>query len=78
MEKILNKSACTMLFKGKYESFKPLYKYLNILPHHENIKHKFMWKIFNNQQPKCLKEKFPLKINEAIINNPNNNKITIL
>ena len=37
-----------------------------------------MWKLVNNQQPKCLKEKFPLKINEAIINNPNNNKMIIL
>ena len=69
-----------MLFKGKYESSKPLYKYLNILPLPENIKHNqgtFMWKLVNNQQPKCVKEKFPLKINEAIINNPSNNKMII-
>ena len=56
-----------------------LYKYLNILPLPEDVKHnqgKFMWKLVNNEQPKCLKEKFPLKINEAI-NNPNNNKMII-
>ena len=79
MGKILNKSSRTMLFKGKYESTKPLYKYLNILPLPEDVKHnqgKFMWKLVNNEQPKCLKEKFPLKINEAI-NNPNNNKMII-
>ena len=35
-----------------------------------------MWKLVNNEQPKCLKEKFPLKINEAI-NNLNNNKMII-
>ena len=70
MEKILYKSARTILFKIKYESSKPLYKYLNILPLPENIKHnqsKFMWKLVNNQQSKCLKEKFPLKINGAMI-----------
>ena len=37
----------------------------------------FLWKLISNQQPKCFKEKFPLKINEAI-NNANNNKIIIL
>ena len=64
-KEILDKSSRTMLLKGKYESSKPLYKYLNILPLPENIKHnqgKFMWKLVNNQQPKCLKEKLPLKI----------------
>ena len=79
MEKILNKSSCTMLFKGKYESSKPLYKCLNILPLPGNIRHnqdKFMRKLVNNQEPKCVKEKFPFKINEAI-NNPNNNKMII-
>ena len=35
-----------------------------------------MWKLVNNQQPKCLKEKFPLKNNEAI-NNPSSNKMII-
>ena len=79
IKEILNKSARTALFKGKYESSKPLYKYLKILPLTETIKHnqgKFLWKPVNNQQPKCLQEKFPLKINEAI-NNPNNNKMII-
>ena len=79
-KKILDKSSRTMLFKGKYESSKPLYKYLNILPLPENIKHKqgkFMWKLVNNQQPKCLKEKLPLKIIE-VVNNPNNNKMITL
>ena len=77
IEKILNKSSCTMLFKGKYDSFKPLYKCLNLLPLPGNIRHnqsKFMSKLVNNQQPKCVKEKFPFTINEAI-NNPNNNKM---
>ena len=36
----------------------------------------FLWKLINNEQPKCSKEKFPLKINEAI-NNANNNKMII-
>ena len=36
-----------------------------------------MWKLVNNQQPKFLKEKLPLKINDAI-NNPKNNKMIIL
>ena len=35
-----------------------------------------LWKFINNEQPKCFKEKFPLKINEAV-NNANNNKIII-
>ena len=80
LEKILNKSAPTILSKGKYESSRSLYKYLNILLLPENIKYnqnKFMWKLVNNQQPKFLKEKLPLKINEAI-NNPKNNKMIIL
>ena len=36
-----------------------------------------MWKLVNNQQPKFLKEKLPLKINEAIYN-PKNNKMIML
>ena len=77
VEVTFNKSARTMLFKGKCESFKPLYKYLNILTLPENIKHsqgKFRWKLVNSEQPKCLKEIFPLEIDEAI-NNPNNKMI---
>ena len=79
MEKILNKSSCTMLFKGKYDSFKPLYKCLSILPLPGNIRHnqgKFMSKLVSNQQPKCVKEKFPFTINEAINNSSNNKMIT--
>ena len=79
MEITLNVSAQTKLFKGKYESSKPLYKYLKILPLTETIKQnqsKFIWKFVNNQQPKCVQEKFRLKINEAL-NNPNNNKMII-
>ena len=58
-----------MLFKGKYDSVKPFYEYLNILPLSENIKQlqdKFMWKLINNCHTGCIKEQFPVTFSNTI------------
>ena len=47
-DRIIHKSIRTMLFKNKFESVKPLYKYLNILSLNNTIKlmrGKFMWEL---------------------------------
>ena len=74
----IKRSIRTILFKDKldsvklcYESVKPYYEYLNILPLLDNIKllqGKFMWNLINDNLPKPLIEHFPLKYNEAINN----------
>ena len=67
-----------MLFKQKYDSVKPFYKYLKILPLSENIKLlqcKFMWKLVNNCHPCCVKGQFPITFSNAI--NSTNCRITI-
>ena len=54
IDRSLNKSVRTMLFKNRREPSKPLYKYLNILPLEYNIKllrGKFMHKLLSKQQP---------------------------
>ena len=79
IDKSLNKSVRTMLFKNRRESSKPLYKYLNILPLEYNIKllrGKFMQKLLSKQQPKVIEDKFPLQFNESI-NNPDHTKLIL-
>ena len=54
IDRSLNKSVRTMLFKNRREPSKLLYKYLNILPLEYNIKllrGKFMHKLLSKQQP---------------------------
>ena len=75
INKSTKRSIHTMLFKDKYNSVKPFYGYLNILPLSDNIKllqGKYkMWNLFNSNLPKPLTEHFPLKYNEAINNQQN-------
>ena len=65
----IKRSIWAILFKGKYDSVKPYYKYLQILPFLDNIKllrGKFMWSLTNHKLPTSIIEQSPLKYNEAI------------
>ena len=67
--KSIKRSIRAILFKGKYDSVKPYYKYLQILPFLDNIKllrGKFMWSLTNYKLPTSIIEQFPLKYNKAI------------
>ena len=58
----------------KFDSVKPFYEYLKILPFKDNMKlllGKFMWKLVNPVHPNSISEKFPLTYNEAINNHQN-------
>ena len=77
IDKSLNKSVRTMLFKNRRESSEPLYKYHNILLLDFNIKllhGKFMQKLLSKQQPKVIEDIYPLHFNESI-NNPDHTKL---
>ena len=55
----------------KFDSVKPFYEYLNILPFKDNMKllqGKFMWKLLNVVCPNSISEKFPLTYSETINN----------
>ena len=78
IDRSLNKSVRTMLFKNRREPSKPLYKYLNILPLEYNIKllrGKFMHKLLSKKQPEIIEEKFPY-FNESI-NNSDHTKLIL-
>ena len=69
LNKSIKRSIRAILFKGKYDSVKPYYKYLQILPFLDNIKllrGKFMWNLTNHKLPTSIIEQFPLKYNQAI------------
>ena len=71
LNKSVKRSVRAMLFKGKHDSVKPYYEYLQILPLSDNIKllrGKFMWNLLNQNQSDSLIEQFPLKYNQAINN----------
>ena len=79
IDRSLNKSVRTMLFKNRREPSKPLYKYLNMLPLEYNIKPlrgKFMHKLLSQQQPEIIEETFPLYFNESI-NNSDHTKLIL-
>ena len=63
-----------MMNMDKFDSVKPFYEYLNILPFKDNMKllqGKFMWKLVNAVWPNSISEKFPLTYSEAINNHQN-------
>ena len=65
----IKRSIRTMVNMDKFDSVKPFYEYLNILPFKDNMKRlqgKFMWKLVNAVCPNSLSEKFPLTYSEAI------------
>ena len=79
INKTLNRSIRTILFKQKHDTVKPFYKYLGILPLKQNIKlqqGKFMWKLSSHNLPNCLLNKFSLIHNQAI-NDANQQKLII-
>ena len=52
------------MFKTEHDSLKPYHKYLytNPLEHQTKIlQEKFMWKLINDEHPKSIKDKFPIK-----------------
>ena len=58
----------------KFDSVKPFYEYLNILPFKNNMKllqGKFTWKLVNAVCPNSISEKFPLTYSEVINNHQN-------
>ena len=60
-----------MMDMDKFNSVKPSYEYLNILPFKDNMKllqGKFMWKLVNAVHPNSISEKFLLNYSEAINN----------
>ena len=60
INKTLNRSIRTILFKQKYDIVKPFYKYLGILPWKQNIKlqqGKFMRKLNLHNLSNCLLNK---------------------
>ena len=63
-----------MMNMDKFDSVKPFYEYLNILPFKDNtrlLQGKFMWKLVNAVWPNSISEKFPLTYSEAINNHQN-------
>ena len=59
LNKSIKRSIQAILFKGKYDSVKPYYKYLQILPLLDNIKFlrgKFMWNLTNHKLPTSIIE----------------------
>ena len=59
---------------NKFDSVKPFYKYLKILPFKDDMKllqGKFMWKLVNALHPNWISEKFPLTYDEATNNYQN-------
>ena len=71
INKTLNRSIRTILFKQKYDIVKLFYKHLGTLPLKQNIKlqqGKFMWKLSSQNLPNCLLNKFSLIHNQAINN----------
>ena len=58
----------------KFDSVKPFYEYLKILPFKDNMKllqGTFMWKLVNAVHPNSISEKFPLTYSQAINNHQN-------
>ena len=71
--KLINRSTKrsirTMKDIDKFESLKPFYECLKILPFKDNTKllqNRFMWKLANVVHPNSISEKFPLTYREAI------------
>ena len=70
----IKRSIRTMMDMDKFDSVKPFYEYLKILPFKDNMKllqGKFMWKLVNAVHPNSISEKFPLTYSEAITNHQN-------
>ena len=70
----MKRSIRTMIGLNKFDSVKPFYEKLKILPLTNNAKHlqfKFMWKLVNAVHPKSISDIFPLTYNEAINNHQN-------
>ena len=64
----------TIMDIDKFDSVKPFYEYLKILPLKNNIKllqGKFIWKLVNALHPNSVSEKFLQTYNEAINNYQN-------
>ena len=57
-----------MLFRSKFESVKPIYKYLNILSSNtiKLMRGKFMWKLINKEHPISIQRKFPVNFSVTI------------
>ena len=67
------------MFKIKHDTVNSCYKYLNINPFEHQIKillRKSICKLINEEQPKTLRDKFPLKRGTAI-NSHNQNKFIV-
>ena len=67
------------MFKNKYESTKPLFEYLNIVPFDINIKlqqRKFMKQLSLDLEPESITKHFPLRYIDSI-NNTNSDKLII-
>ena len=63
-----------MMNMDKFDSVKPFYEYLNILPFKDNMKllqRKFTWKLLNAICPNSISEQFPLTYSETINNHQN-------
>ena len=70
----------TMMDMNKFDSVKPFYEHLNILPFKDKMKllqRKIMWKLVNAVHPNSIFEKFPLTYSEGI-NNPQSKLVTML
>ena len=68
------RSIRNMMDMDKFDSVKPFYEYLKILPFKDNMKllqGKFIWKLVNAVHPNSIFEKFPLTYSEAINNHQN-------
>ena len=74
INRTIKRSIRTMMNMDIFDSMKPFYEYLNILPFKDNMKllqGKFMWKLVNAVCPNSISEKFPLTYSEAINNHQN-------
>ena len=74
INRTIKRSIRALINKDKFDSVKPFYEYLNILPFKDNMKllqGKFMWKLVNAVCPNSISEKFPLTYSEAINNHQN-------
>ena len=65
INRTIKRSIRTMMNMDKFDSVKPFYEYLNILPFKDNMKllqGKFMWKLVNAVCPNSISEKFPQSV----------------
>ena len=70
----IKRSIRTMMNIDKFDSAKPFYEYLKILPFKDNMKllqGKLMWKLVNALHVNSVSEKFPLNYSEAVNNHQN-------